>query len=175
MHSNDNQPTTDARGLRMAIVTSQYHAEVTQAMETAAVQAFLDAGGRRDDLDLLAVPGTFELTAVCRALAMPANDALPPDAIIALGCVITGETTHDQYIAQSVTHGLTQIIVQSGVPIAFGVLTCQTMAQARARAADRSVKPGAAPAEGNKGAEAMAAAIVTARTIARLTRHEVAP
>ncbi|MHC4141592.1 MAG: 6,7-dimethyl-8-ribityllumazine synthase, partial [Planctomycetota bacterium] len=68
--------------------------------------------------------------AACGALAAR-NDI---DAVVALGCVVSGETTHDRYIASAVAHGLTMITVQTGVPVAFGVLTCQNMDQARARA-----------------------------------------
>ena len=84
------------------------------------------------------------------------------DAVIALGCVITGETTHDQYINSAVSAALASMTVSTGVPIAFGVLTCQTMEQALARAGG---------AKGNKGAEAMTAAVAAACTCERLQRE----
>lgn len=139
----------------MAIVVSRYHSEVTSALRDAAVKMFKAAGGAEDDLLVVETSGSFELTAVCAELA----DIGRHDGIVALGCIISGETTHDQYIAQAVASGLTSIAAQSGLPIAFGVLTCQTIDQARARAGGD---------KGNKGAEAMIAAIETAQTIRAL-------
>lgn len=142
----------DARGLRMGVVVSRYHHAITESLREAAVVQFTSAGGDADDLLIVAAPGSFELTAVCRALAHRGD----LHAVVALGCILTGQTTHDQYLAQAVAQGLTSITVQTGVPIAFGVLTCQSMEQARERAGG---------AHGNKGAEAMAAAIAAARAV----------
>ncbi len=111
---------------------------------------FKAAGGLDSDLDIVEVPGAFELTGGCRMLAERGD----VDAVVALGCVLTGETNHDRYIASAVAHGLTMITVGTGVPVAFGVLTCQSMAQARERAGG---------AHGNKGAEAMTAALHMAK------------
>ena len=155
----------NAEGLRIGIAVSRYHDAITRSMEEAAIDTFVRAGGARRDLLVLNVPGSFELTAVCRALAL-ADDDQGIDAIVAIGCIITGETTHDQYLAQSLTQGLTSIIVETGVPIAFGVLTCQSVEQARARSIDAD-KHNAM----NKGAEAMAAAIETALLIRSLRRE----
>jgi 6,7-dimethyl-8-ribityllumazine synthase len=149
---NPDQPETDASGLHVALVVSRYHARVTDALCVAATECFQSAGGSVDDLEIVHTPGAFELTAVCRAQAV--RDEF--DVVVALGCIIAGETDHDRYIAAAVATGLTTITVQTGVPVAFGVLTCRTLEQALARAGgDR----------GNKGAEAMAAAIETARTL----------
>ena len=96
---------------------------------------------------------------VCRAQAVRGDF----DAVVALGCIISGETDHDRHIASAVATGLTMITVDTSVPVAFGVLTCRTLEQALARAGgDR----------GNKGAEAMAAAIETARTLRGLRRMQ---
>ncbi|MHC4219598.1 MAG: 6,7-dimethyl-8-ribityllumazine synthase [Planctomycetota bacterium] len=146
------KPNASAAGLRIGVAVSRYHDAVTNAMRDAAVRLFTDAGGAGDDLQIVTTPGAFEVVAACQALAAR-NDI---DAVVAIGCIISGETTHDQYIASAVAHGLTSITVQTGVPVTFGVLTCQNMAQAEARAGgDR----------GNKGAEAMAAAIEAARIV----------
>jgi 6,7-dimethyl-8-ribityllumazine synthase len=161
MH-DDVTPQTGADGLRLAVVVSRYHESITRAMRDGAVEAFAAAGGRRDDLLVVPVPGSFELTALCRELAHSGEF----DAIVALGCVITGETTHDQYICQAVANGLTSITVQTGVPIGFGLLTCQSVEQARARAGGT---------HGNKGAEAMRAAIATALAIRRVQDRSPAP
>lgn len=164
MHDSMKQ-NADASGLRIAIAVSQYHREITQSMCDAASQTFRGAGGRDEHLTIVEAAGTYELTALCRALAMAESRLGRPtyDAIVALGCVIAGQTTHDQHIARSVTHGLTAITVETGVPIGFGVLTCQTLEQAR----ERSVGAGARNSS-NKGAEAMLAAIATATTIKRI-------
>jgi 6,7-dimethyl-8-ribityllumazine synthase len=151
--------SSTADGLRIGLVVSRYHEHVTDALYDGAVQHHEQAGGRADDLVVVRSPGSFELVAICRALAHDGGF----DAIVALGCIITGETTHDQYIAGSVAQGLTDITVSTGVPIAFGVLTCRTLEQARERAGGD---------KGNKGAEAMAAAIETANAI-RSTRSEI--
>lgn len=139
-------PRTDASGLRVAVVISRYHQEITRALAAGARRAFLAAGGSEDDLVELSAPGAFELPSICSALA---NDGRL-DAVVALGCVVTGETRHDHYIASAVAHGLVQIGVDTGVPVAFGVLTVANIEQAQARAGG---------AKGNKGEEAMIAAI----------------
>ena len=153
---------TSAAGLRIGLAVSGYHAEITDAMRDAAIERFTAAGGAAEDLVIVAVPGAFELTAVCRALAA-GNDL---DAVVAIGCIVTGETTHDRYIASAVAHGLTLITVETGVPVAFGVLTCQSLDQARARAGGEL---------GNKGAQAMAAAIATGQTVKTLQSGQGTP
>ena len=148
-------PTLEADTLRITIVTSGYHTQITSSLRDAATAAFMEAGGQPDRLTCIEAPGTFELTAICRGLIVERGHRTP-DAVVALGCVITGETTHDRYICESVANGLTALTVQTGIPIAFGVLTCQTMKQAT----DRS-----GGSHGNKGTEAMHAAIQTANVI----------
>lgn len=148
------EPTTsgNARNLRIAIVVSRYHRPVTDALRAGAVARFLSADGAEDDLLIVEAPGAFELVAIARSLAGREDI----DAVVALGCVITGETPHDQYICSAVATGLASIAVLTGVPVAFGVLTCRTLEQAHERAGG---------AHGNKGDEAMAAAIDAALTI----------
>lgn len=141
-----------AAGLRIAIAASRYHAEIMDSLLNAAGEAFVNAGGRSEDMTIVRTPGAFELTAVCRALA----DTDSFDALVALGCVVTGETRHDRYICDSVTQGLTSITVETGLPIGFGLLTVETLQQAHDRAGG---------SHGNKGSEAMTAAIETAHTI----------
>ncbi len=146
------------KGLRIGLVVSRYHAAVTKALRDAAAELFTEAGGADADLAIVPAPGAFELPTLCRALAVRGDI----DAIVAIGCVIKGETPHDQHISHAVAQGLTQVSVDTGVPIAFGVLTCHTMEQAEARAGHSGTgKP-------NKGAEAMAAAIETACTVRAL-------
>lgn len=147
----------NARGLRIGIATSRYHEGVTSRLMKGAQDAFLAAGGSADDLMLVDAPGSFELVAIAHALAARSDI----DAVVCIGCVLTGETTHDQYICQAVAAGLAAITAQSGKPVAFGVLTCQNIAQAEARAGgDR----------GNKGVEAMQAAVIAAQAVGRVHR-----
>ncbi len=152
----------DGSALRLGIVISRYHREVTDNLLKGAIETFKQAGGADDRLRVVDAPGAWELTAICRAMSLLETRTGKPsiDAIVALGCILTGETAHDQYIAQSVTQGLTAITVQTGVPVAFGVLTCQTMDQAVAR----STWP-VAGGGGNKGVEAMRAAIAAANAV----------
>jgi 6,7-dimethyl-8-ribityllumazine synthase len=147
----------DAKGLRLALAVSRYHEDVTGPMATVARETFLAAGGRAEDIQVVPVAGAFELTIICQALARRED----VDGVIAIGCVIRGETTHDEHICRSLTHGLTEISLATGKPIAFGVLTCQTKHQARVRA------QGDADSKG-KGHEAMAALIETLGTLRRL-------
>jgi 6,7-dimethyl-8-ribityllumazine synthase len=168
MHTDLNS-TSSAKGLHIGIAISRYHSEITQSMQNGAEDTFLRAGGDREHLTIVPAPGSFELVVICWALAMMNNaDATPAyNAVVALGCIITGQTTHDQYIAAAVAQGLVNITVQSGVPVAFGVLTCQNMAQARVRAglAEEPEKP-----TSNKGAEAMIAAIEAANAVRQIQR-----
>ncbi|MEE8458494.1 MAG: 6,7-dimethyl-8-ribityllumazine synthase, partial [Phycisphaerales bacterium] len=114
------RPEADAAGLRVGLAVSRYHHRITDALCKAAVDRFRRAGGADADLRVVRAPGAFELTAVCRAFAAGGKI----DAVVALGCVISGETDHDRYLASAVATGLTMITVETGVPVAFGLLTC---------------------------------------------------
>lgn len=140
------QGTTSAEGLRLAIVASRYHHEITANLQRGAIEAFEQAGGERDHLTVVPAPGAFELIAVSAALVRRPEI----DGVAALGCVIRGETPHDQHICQAVSEGLQHLIVKHGKPISFGLLTCLNIGQARARAGGE---------HGNKGEEAMTALI----------------
>jgi 6,7-dimethyl-8-ribityllumazine synthase len=162
---------TDARGLRVGIATSRYHHEITGRLHQGARNAFLEAGGREDDLIVVDAPGSFELVAIAHALASRAD----VDAVVCLGCVITGETTHDRYICEAVANGFADITARTGKPVAFGVLTCQTVEQAVVRSgggdgARSSVSKGSNVSKGNKGEEAMHAALIAARAVERIQR-----
>lgn len=146
-----NAPTS-AAGLRLAIVVSRYHATITEALLAGATEAFRAAGGQDDALQVVDAPGTFELPVIASALA--SRDDV--DGVIALGCVVRGETEHDRHIAGAVARGLVQSSIATGKPIAFGVLTCGDEAQARARAGGD---------KGNKGTEAMQATIAAVRAL----------
>jgi len=147
----------NARGLRVGVTTSRYHETVTGRLQEGARKVFQAAGGAEDDLILVDAPGSFELVSIAHALATRAD----VDAVVCIGCVLTGETTHDQYICQAVAAGLASITAATGKPVAFGVLTCQSIEQAQARAGG---------AKGNKGEEAMNAAIIAAQAVGRVQK-----
>ena len=149
----------DALGLRIGVVASVYHWEIVGPLLQAAKSVFADAGGNAADLIVVEAPGAFELVALCSALA--SRDDV--DGVVALGCVIRGETSHDTWINSAVANGLTSLSVATGKPAAFGVLTCNTHEQAVARSGG---------AKGNKGEEAMKAAIVAARLIKAINQGE---
>lgn len=145
-----------ASGLpRVAIVTSRYNATITDALREGAVGAYVRAGGRRAGLTHITAPGAFELP----VLSMAAAESGLFEGVLALGCLIKGETSHDRYIAEAVAHGLVGVSLATGIPAAFGVLTVDTPEQARDRAGGR---------KGNKGAEAMTALLETMEAIAAL-------
>lgn len=152
-------PTHDsnasAQGLRIAVVVSRYNSEITGALLDGATRAFREMGGDADDLTIVHAPGAFELPAIVGACARTGRH----DGVVALGCLIKGETTHDTVIADAVAPALASISATTGVPVGFGLLTTATMDQARARAGgDR----------GNKGADAMRACIETHHAIASI-------
>jgi len=153
---------SDARGLRVGIATSRYHSDVTGRLLQGARNAFLQSGGVDNDLVLVDAPGSFELVSIAHALASRADI----DAVVCLGCILTGETTHDRYICEAVANGLADITARTGKPVAFGVLTCQTHEQAMARAGGLD----GVKSKGNKGEEAMHAALIAAHAVQCIRR-----
>ncbi|HET6969251.1 MAG TPA: 6,7-dimethyl-8-ribityllumazine synthase [Ornithinibacter sp.] len=140
----------DGRGLRVAVVAASWHEQVMDGLVAGAVRGLADAG--LDAPTVVRVPGTVELSVACARMA-PHHDAL-----VALGVVVRGGTPHFEYVCQGVTAGLTQVSVTTGVPIGFGVLTCDTTEQALERAG----LPGSSE---DKGHEAATAAVATAVTL----------
>ncbi|HET6635050.1 MAG TPA: 6,7-dimethyl-8-ribityllumazine synthase [Streptomyces sp.] len=137
--------------LRVAVIAAQWHEKVMDGLLDGALRALHDLG--IDEPTLLRVPGSFELPVVAKVLADRGYDA-----IVALGVVIRGGTPHFEYVCQGVTQGLTQVSIATGVPIGFGVLTCDTEEQALARA-------GLDGSSEDKGHEAVTAAVSTATTL----------
>ncbi len=148
-----------AGGRKIGVAVSQYHDSITNLLLEGAKKAFDEAGGDEQNLIIVPTPGAFELIAVVRAFTQ--RDDL--DGIVALGCVLTGETPHDRYISHAVAQGLASLTVQTGLPIAFGLLTCQTMAQAKARSGG---------SVGNKGEEAVTAVLDVIQTLADMNAAE---
>jgi 6,7-dimethyl-8-ribityllumazine synthase len=145
----------DGRGRRLAVLVSRFNEGITQRLEQGAVNALLRAGVAETDLDVIRVPGAWELAIAARtALATDRYDAL-----VAIGAVIRGETPHFDYVADAAARGLAEAAAEFDTPIGFGVLTCDTMAQAEARAGG---------SHGNKGADAALAALEMADLHTRL-------
>ena len=136
----------DASPFRFAIVVSRFNALVTDRLRDGALAALKEAGAADANVQVLAVPGAFEIPQAARVAAESGRF----DAVICLGCLIRGETPHFEYIAAAAAHGITDAAGDTGVPMAFGVLTTNSLEQATARA-------GAGP--DNKGREAAAAAV----------------
>ena len=146
-----------AAGYRFAVVVSRFNETITGALREGARAALSEAGAAPADVEDFKVPGAFELPQAARLAAETGRF----DAVICLGCVIRGETPHFEYISSAVAHGIMEAAGETGVPIAFGVLTTETEAQARERA-----KPG----RDNKGWEAAAAGIEMAVLFRQLGR-----
>ena len=153
-HEQPPAPLADATAFRFAVVVSRFNETVTGSLREAATAALAEAGAA--SVQVFSVPGAFEIPQAARAAAESGRF----DAIVCLGCIIRGETPHFDYIASAVAHGITDAAGDTGIPMAFGVLTTDTVEQAAARSG---------PGPDNKGREAAAAAIEMAvlyRTLA---------
>jgi 6,7-dimethyl-8-ribityllumazine synthase len=134
--------TLDAAGLRFGVVCSRWNPTITDALLAAALEALQRRGAKAGDVAVARVPGAFELPAGARALAESAK----PHALVALAAIVRGETTHHEVLGHAVASALAALSVDTGLPIGFGVLTCDTMEQARARA-DKGVEAAEAAIE----------------------------
>ncbi len=143
---------------RVAILVSQYNERVTTRLLEGALACCKDAGVPDAQVDVVWLPGAFELGAAAAAAAESGKYS----AIVGLGCVVRGETAHFHYVAGEAARGLSQVAVRYGMPAAFGVLTTETMDQALARAGGSA---------GNKGYEATEAALRTADALAQLRKQ----
>ena len=139
-------PLTAAAGARFALIVSRFNDAITSRLGAGARRALLEAGASDDQVETFIVPGAFELPQAARRVAETGRF----DAVVCLGCVIRGETSHFEYICAAAAHGLMRASDETGVPMAFGVLTTDTWEQADARAGD---------GRDNKGFEAAAAAL----------------
>ena len=145
----------DASGRRFAIVVSRFNEFITERLLRSAYDGLLRSGARERDIDIVRVPGAFEIPSAARTLAQTKKY----DAIICLGCLLRGDTAHYEVIANEVTRGIGQSAQETGVPHAFGVLTCDTLEQAIDRAGLKM---------GNKGLEAALSAVEMANLKADL-------
>lgn len=147
----------DSRGLKFAIVVSRFNSFITDRLLDGALDALSRSGYNVDELEIIKVPGAWELPVAAKALAGQRRH----DAIIALGAVIRGETPHFDYVAGHAASGLAQVQSETGVPVAFGVLTTNTVEQAIDRAGAKA---------GNKGFDAAMTAIEIANLLRRLRK-----
>lgn len=147
----------DTSGLRVAVVAARWHETYMEGMVAGATLALSDHGV--SDPQIVRTPGAFELPVVCARLVRARYDAL-----VALGIILKGGTPHFEYVAQSVTQGLSRVSTASGIPIGFGVLTCENEMQAR----DRS---GVHGSRESKGYEAGVTALATATMLRDLDLH----
>jgi 6,7-dimethyl-8-ribityllumazine synthase len=134
---------------------SRYHRSITEALLEGCVQTLTDHGTDRQSIEVAWVPGAWELPVAAQRLALSGAY----QAIICLGAVIRGETSHDQFINMQVSQSLGQLALAHGIPILFGLLTCHSLEQALDRSGGRS---------GNKGAECALAALEMATLLAKL-------
>jgi len=139
-----------AKGLKFGIVTSRFNEFITSKLLDGAVDALLRHGAREDDIDIAKVPGSFEIPLIAKKMALRGTY----NAIICLGTVIRGATPHFEYIAAEVSKGIASASMETGVPIAFGIITSDTIEQAVERAGTKS---------GNKGWDAAVTAIEMAQ------------
>jgi len=135
-----------AAGMKFAIVVARWNAVITERLLEGALDALMRSGAARGDIEVVRVPGAWEIPGAARAIA----ERKKVDAIVTLGCLLRGETAHYEAIYNEVSRGIGQSQQETGVPHSFGVLTCETLEQALHRAGVKA---------GNKGFEAAAAAI----------------
>jgi 6,7-dimethyl-8-ribityllumazine synthase len=145
-------------GRRIAVVVAKFNAFVTDRLQSGALAALAAAGVDAGDVTIVRVPGSFEIPLAAQHAAETGRF----DAVVCLGCLIRGETSHFEYISSAVAQGLTSAAAATGVPMAFGVLTTNSAEEALARAGE---------GPGNKGHEAALAALEMSDIVAGLTRR----
>ncbi len=144
-----------AEGLRIAIIVSRFNNLITDRLLEGALEELARAGANKDDVEVISVPGAWEMPVVAAELARLRKT----DAMVCLGCVVRGDTAHFDFVAGENARGLTDVSRESGIPVANGVLTTNTMEQAIDRAGGSM---------GNKGAEAAACAVEMAQLMRQL-------
>lgn len=148
--------TLGAEDLSFGIVVSRWNEIITKPLLEGALDAIRRHGGADDRVTVAWVPGSFEIPVAVRGMAKSGAY----DALIALGCVIRGATTHYDHIASAVTSGLSTVALETGLPVSFGVLTVESIEQGLERAGSKA---------GNKGAEAAVVAIEMANLLKKLS------
>ncbi|WP_330176821.1 6,7-dimethyl-8-ribityllumazine synthase [Streptomyces sp. NBC_01498] len=149
----------DSGDLRVAVVAALWHEKIMDGLVDGALRALRELGIAEPTL--IRVPGSFELPVAAKVLADRGHDA-----VVALGVVVRGGTPHFEYVCQGVTEGLTRVAVDTGIPVGFGVLTCDTEEQAL----DRAGLEGSREDKGHEAVTAAVATAVTLRTVAEPSR-----
>ena len=149
------QGELQAKGLRFAVVVSRFNDFITSKLLDGAVDALVRHGAKEEDIEVVRVPGAFEIPLTAKKLASKGSY----NAVICLGTVIRGATPHFEYVAAEVSKGVASASLETGVPIAFGVITSDTIEQAVERAGTKS---------GNKGFDAAITAIEMAQVMKKL-------
>ena len=144
---------------RFGLVASRFNEFISSRLVAGATDALVRHGCRQDDIIEVWVPGAWELPLATKKLAEGGR----VDAVVALGCVIRGQTAHFDYLAAAVSKGLSEVSLESGIPVSFGVLTVDTLEQAIERAGSKM---------GNKGADAAMAAIEMVNLLGRMSRRK---
>jgi 6,7-dimethyl-8-ribityllumazine synthase len=152
----------DAAGLRFGLVVSRFNGFITERLLAGATEALEQGGASAEQTEIVRVPGSFEIPLAAKKMALAGGY----DAIIAIGCVLRGETAHFDYVASEVARGVQLAQMDTGVPIIFCVLTCDTLEQAIERAGLKG---------GNKGREAGLAALEMAQLSRRLRGPAASP
>ncbi len=147
----------DGRGLRVGVVVSRFNEAITRSLLAGCTETLTRLGVTDDAISLVWAPGAFELPFFARALARRGE----VDAVICLGAVIRGDTTHYDYVCQRAANGIAAVADEFGIPVAFGVVTCETVEQAWERAGTKA---------GNKGSDAALAAVECANAMAALDK-----
>jgi 6,7-dimethyl-8-ribityllumazine synthase len=142
---------------RVAIVVARFNRSITSKLLSGAVETLTEAGVADSDIDVAWVPGAFEIPIVAQKMAESGQFV----AVLCLGAVIRGETSHDQHINRAVSLGITEAALATGVPVLFGILTCDTLEQAIHRAGGNV---------GNKGADCAEAALEMVSLLSKLNR-----
>jgi 6,7-dimethyl-8-ribityllumazine synthase len=145
----------NAKGLKIAIVAARFNDFIVDRLISGAVDYLVRHGGSEDDLTLVRLPGAFELPIAAQKLARSGNF----DGVVVLGAVIRGATPHFDYVCNECAKGVAQASMETGVPMGFGLLTCDSLDQAIERAGSKA---------GNKGVEAASALLETVRVLEQL-------
>jgi 6,7-dimethyl-8-ribityllumazine synthase len=156
LKANARRGPLSAQGLRFAVVVSQFNSFITDRLLSGALDALDRSGASREQIEVLLVPGSFEIPLAAKKLAESGRF----DSIICIGCVLRGETSHYEYVCSETARGIQLAQLDTGVPMAFCVLTCDTLEQAIERAGLKG---------GNKGYEAGLAAVEMAGLVRKLS------
>ncbi len=144
-----------AKGLRFSIVVSRFNDFITSKLLEGAIDALIRHGAEKENIDVVKVPGSFEIPLVAKKMALKGNY----NAVICLGTVIRGSTPHFEYVAAEVSKGIAAASLETGIPISFGIITSDTIEQAIERAGSKA---------GNKGWDAAITAIEMAQVLKKI-------